>query len=272
MKEVAASVPQVRGVVNDIQTPGVVVDPAKQRVLQPRIGDDVHADDMVLGRVERVIVSLRNRRVAAFVVRGRFPDPRRATDDMLPGDMPREERRVVIPIEVVQDVTDGGVLLTIGGVEAARFPNFDPGDFVAPATGWHPPYPYTHADVLLDLGRAAAARGDYYSALAGDALAVEPGPEGQPIWQRISRGTPVVFLDGVSGTVDHVWLDPRHGGVGQIAVRVGRPQPKDIVIPIDWVRRIDETGIFVEVAAEQLAELPEPASLPAQQVQPAGKS
>src|SRR5690606_6729595 len=51
-EEVAAGVPQVRGVINKIRTPGVVVDPAKQRVLQPRIGQGIYARDMVLGRIE----------------------------------------------------------------------------------------------------------------------------------------------------------------------------------------------------------------------------
>jgi hypothetical protein len=72
------------------------------------------------------------------------------------------------------------------------------------------------------------------------------------------------------GTVDHVWLDPRYG-VGQIAVRARGPLPKDSLIPLDWVRRIDETGIFVDVGANQLAALPEAALLPAQQAEPARK-
>jgi osmotically-inducible protein OsmY/sporulation protein YlmC with PRC-barrel domain len=269
-EEIAAGVPQVRGVINDIQTPGVVVDPAKQRVLQPRIGQHVYAEDGFLGHVERVIVSPRHRRVTAFVVRGSFSDLERTGASTQLGDMPPEERRVVIPIEAVDDVTVSGVMLKISGTDATRYPDFDSNDFVAPDALWQPPYPYTHADVLLDLGWAAAARGDHHTALSGDALAIEPGPEGQPIWQRISRGTPVLFRDGVVGTVDHVWLDPRYG-VGQIAVRASGPLPKDTLIPLDWVRRIDDTGIFVDVGAEQLAALPEAALLPAQQAEPARK-
>jgi osmotically-inducible protein OsmY/uncharacterized protein YrrD len=266
-EEIAAGVPQVRGVINDIRTPGVAVDPARQRVLQPRIGQHVYAEDGFLGHVERVIISPRHRRVTAFVVRGSLSDPERTGASTQLGDMPPEERRVVIPIEAVDDVTAGGVMLKISGADATRCPDFDPNDFVAPDAVWQPPYPYRHADVLLDLGRAAE-RGDRRTAPSGDALAVEPGPEGQPIWQRISRGTPVLFRDGVMGTVDHVWFDPRYG-VGQIAVRAKGPLPKDTLIPLDWVRRIDDTGIFVDVGAEQLAALPEAALLPAQQAEPA---
>ena len=253
-EEIAAGVADVRGVINHIQAPGVVVEPAQQRPLQPRIEQDVYAEDMFLGRVEQVIVSPRHRRVTAFVLRGRLPDPERAEAYTLPADMPRQERRLVIPIDVVDDVTIGGVLLTIGGVDAARYPDFDPEHFIEPATGWQPPYPYTHADVLLDLGWAAL--GDHRSAPGGEILAVEPGPEGQPSRQQISRGTPVLFLDGIAGVVDHVWLDPGDGSVSHIIVQAGGPLPKDTAIPLDWVRRIDETGIFVEVATEQLAALP----------------
>jgi hypothetical protein len=92
-----------------------------------------------------------------------------------------------------------------------------------------------------------------------------------PIWEQISRGTTVFFLDGVRGTVDHVWLEPHHEGVGQIAVRVDGPLSKDTVIPLEWVRRLDENGMYVEVAAEQLAAHPEAAALRARQAQSAGK-
>lgn len=160
-EEVAAGVPQVRGVINKIRTPGVVVDPAKQRVLQPRIGQGIYARDMVLGRIEWVIVHPRRRRVAGVVVHGRFPDPTRAGPHTLPDDVPRRERWVVIPIEIAQDVTAGGVMLTISGADATRYPDFDPDDFVPPDADWPPPYPYTHADVLLDLRGVAAALADY---------------------------------------------------------------------------------------------------------------
>jgi osmotically-inducible protein OsmY/uncharacterized protein YrrD len=149
-EEVAASVSLLRGVINDIQTPGVVVDPAQQRVLQPRMGQYVYAEDGFLGHVERVIVSWRERRVTAFVVRGSLPRVDSAEMGVLLDDAPSEERRLIIPIEVVKDVTVGGVMLTISGADATRSPDFDPNDCVAPDALWQPPYPYTHADVLLD--------------------------------------------------------------------------------------------------------------------------
>jgi osmotically-inducible protein OsmY/sporulation protein YlmC with PRC-barrel domain len=255
-EEVAAGVGQVRAVVNMIQAPGVAPAAEDQRVLQPRVGQEVYAADMLVGRVERVIISPRHRRVTALIAHGDFPDPARADPSMLPDAMPKHERHVVIPIDAVCHVTVGGVLLNTSGIEAARCPDFAPGDFVAPDSGWQPPYPYTHADVLLDLGRAAAARGDHQLADSGQALAVERTPEGAPIWQVIRHGMPVLFRDGGAGVVDHLWIDPTSGTIRQIVVRAVGPLPKDTVIPLDWVRRIDESGVFVDVGVEQLAALP----------------
>jgi sporulation protein YlmC with PRC-barrel domain len=264
-------VPHLRGVVNLIQGPGRDPNPARQRVLQPRRGQNVYATDIFLGRVERMIISPRHRRVSAIVVRGNPPDPERADTRAQLGDSPPQERWIVIPIEVVHDVTEAEVMLTISGVDAARCRDFDPNDFVAPDPKWQPPYPYAHADILLDLGRADAAPSNHRAAISADVLAAEPGPEGQPLWERITRGMPVIFRDGLVGKVDHMWVDPLRGSVSRIIVRAGGPLPKDTAIPLDWVRRIDETGIFVEVGAEQLAALPEAAWLPVPQAQPAGK-
>ncbi len=150
VEEVTASVPQTRAIVNDIQTPGVVVDPAQQRVLQPRIGQHVYARDMELGRVETVIINPHHRRVTAVVVNGKFPARSHSAAHTLSDDMAQEERWVVIPIEVIRHVGIGGVMLTINGDATSHYPDFDPNHFRAPPTRWQPPYPYTHADVLLE--------------------------------------------------------------------------------------------------------------------------
>jgi hypothetical protein len=158
VEDVAASVPQVRGVVNYIRAPGVIVEADEQRVLQPRVRQDVYAEDMFLGHVERVILSPQNRLVTAIVVRGEFPDLERAKPGMLPYEVPREERQVLLPIGSVRFVTISGVLLTLEAMDAARYPDFEPGNFLAPAPDWQPPYPYEHSDILLDSDRTITER------------------------------------------------------------------------------------------------------------------
>lgn len=147
---IAASIPQVRGVVNYLHAPNVVIDYKEIPLWQPFIGHDISAVDMQLGRVEKVIIDPHNRRVAAFVARGYFPDPEDKDDYRLPSDEPRMERSVVIPMEAVNRVIDGYVLLGISGAEAARYRSLEPDGFLLPPTGWQPPYPYRWEQVLWD--------------------------------------------------------------------------------------------------------------------------
>lgn len=150
---IAASVPQVRGVINYIQAPNVVIDPKEHQVWQPLIEKEVSAADTQLGYVERVIIDPRNRRVTAFVARGSFPDPQDKDDYRLSGEEPQQERGVVIPIEAARYASDSSVLLEVGGAEAALYRPFDPAGFINPPTEWQPPYPYRREQVLFDKGR-----------------------------------------------------------------------------------------------------------------------
>ncbi len=229
----AISVGQVRAVVNMIEAPSGVPVAEEQRVVQPRVGQEVYATDTLVGRVERVIISPRHRRVTALVVHGEFLDAGRAGPTTQRDERPKLVRHVVIPIDAVRHVTVGGVFLNVRGIEATHYPDFDPGDVVTPDAGWQPPYPYTYADVLLDRGRAAAARGDHHIVNSGEVLAVERTPDGTPIWQQIRHGTPVLFRDGIAGTIDHLWLDPASGTVRQIIVRADGPRTESAFIPLD---------------------------------------
>jgi osmotically-inducible protein OsmY len=153
---IAASVPQVRGVINYLQAPNVAIDPKEGQVWQPLIGKEVCATDMQLGHVERVILDPRNRRVTAFVARGYFPDPEDKDGYRSPDEEAQPERSIVIPLDAARYVTDSSVLLEISGVEAARYRAFDPADFVSSPAGWQPPYPYRWEQVLFDGERSEA--------------------------------------------------------------------------------------------------------------------
>jgi len=150
-EEVAASDPQVRGVVNYLRAPQVVVDPEKQQVLQPPIGREVYATDMFLGRVERVIINLHNRRVTAFVTSGNFTELLLHTDEhTLLDENPRRERHIVVPVCALVYETDSSVLLAISAAEAAQYRDFNPANFVSPPESWQAPYPYHWEDVLFE--------------------------------------------------------------------------------------------------------------------------
>lgn len=148
-EEVAATVPSVRGVINYIQAPGVVV-PEDQQVWQPRPKQEVYAEDLLLRHVEQVIINPRHRRVTALIIHGDFPDLDAARPNIPLYRIPKKERRAVIPIRAVKFVSESGVLLGINSLDAARCPDFALGRSPVPDPGWQPPYPYTHADVMIE--------------------------------------------------------------------------------------------------------------------------
>lgn len=160
---IAASIPRVRGVINTIQAPNVVIDSQEYLVWQPLVGSEVCATDVQLGHVERVILNPRNRRVTAFVARGYFPDPEDKDGYRSPDEEPQQERSIVIPLDAARYVTDSSVLLEISGVEAARYRAFDPADFLVPPADWQPPYPYRWEQVLFDGERLEELRNKYGS-------------------------------------------------------------------------------------------------------------
>jgi hypothetical protein len=170
VEALAGSVPHVRAVINRVE--GADGDGAAEnlRALFPRIGQEVYTTETRLGRVERVITHPRHRRVTAVVVQGWMADPQRATASLLLDPPARQERLLVIPTSAVQDVTEGAVLLHIGDDAAMGHADLDPAAYAPPAADWQPPYPYTHAEVLLEPDRTRAVQ--------GGSLAVSAKPEG----------------------------------------------------------------------------------------------
>jgi hypothetical protein len=103
--------------------------------------------------------------VTTLVVHGWMADTPHATAGSA-SDPPRRERRLVIPISAVRDVTASAILLQIGDDAAMRHADLDPAAYAPPAADWQPPYPYTHAEVLLEPDRTNTAHGDSLGVLA----------------------------------------------------------------------------------------------------------
>jgi osmotically-inducible protein OsmY/sporulation protein YlmC with PRC-barrel domain len=169
VETVATSVPQVRAVINNVEGADEAA-AGDQRALFARIGQEVYTAETRLGQVERVIIHPRHRRVTALVVQGWMADPLRATAGSALDPPPGRERRLVIPTSAVREVTASAVLLDMSDDEALRYADLDPAAYALPAADWRPPYPYKHAEVLLEPKRTDTAR--------GDSLGVSAKPEG----------------------------------------------------------------------------------------------
>ena len=144
----AAGVPQVRGVVNTIQAPGVSRQ-AAARAIFPQVNDQVYASDMYLGRVEHVVINPENRLVAEIVVRGEFPDLGRSQPEMKTYQLPLQKRLVSIPAGSIRHTAPGGVHLTEKAWNVAKYADFHVSSYITPGEGWQPPYPYQGSEVYL---------------------------------------------------------------------------------------------------------------------------
>jgi hypothetical protein len=92
----------------------------------------------------------------------------------------RQERLLVIPTSAVREVTAGAVLLHIGDEATLRYADLDPAAYTSPAADWQPPYPYTHAQVLLEPDRTRAVRGDSLAVSAKSEGVVEQDLDVEP--------------------------------------------------------------------------------------------
>ncbi len=173
VEAVAGSVPHVRAVINYVEGADGAGAAEDLRALFPRIGQEVYTTETRLGQVERVIIHPRHRRVTALVVHGWMADTQHATAELAIDPPLRRERRLVIPISAVREVTAAAVLLHISNDAALHHTDLDPATYAPPAGDWQPPYPYTPAEVLLEPVCAHTARYDSLGVSAKPENAIE---------------------------------------------------------------------------------------------------
>jgi hypothetical protein len=99
----------------------------------------------VLGHVEQVIVNGINRLVTAILVDGMFSEPRENRRHWFFNDV-IVQRKVVIPVHAIRQLTDTAVFLEVA---ASEFEDFSSASFALPDINWQPPYPYQRKHVVL---------------------------------------------------------------------------------------------------------------------------
>lgn len=144
-----AAIPWVRGIINEINAPGIVLDPEEQRFLQPLIGKELFFKDALSVTVRKVVINPHNRRVIAVVVVGRFPNPSRHKPNSEYGEESSPERLVVLPAHAILDLTRSGGFLQINSDAIAEYKDYDPTRYIVPEKDWLPPYPYCIDEVLF---------------------------------------------------------------------------------------------------------------------------
>ena len=152
--QVAAGIPQVRGIINVIQTPGSVVDTEEERFVQPLVASAIYATDGQVGHVQQVVIDPQTRRVTAVVVHAQLGVPQDLDWTHLPDERLQPQHAILIPIHSIRCAPSGALFLNVNSGEAAHFADFNPRSFDRPTADWQPPYPYVSADVLCSGYRA----------------------------------------------------------------------------------------------------------------------
>ncbi|MDR3576004.1 MAG: BON domain-containing protein [Anaerolineaceae bacterium] len=141
-EQCAANVPSVRGVINHIAAPGIDPEAEDQRFLQPAIGEKIYFHDGQFATVKQVIINPNNRRVVDMVLKGQFPAYQPKPSSGTTGEPPPPDKLVVIPVSVIQYLTNSSGFLLIDSTQTTKYQDFNPANFVAPQPDWLPPYPY----------------------------------------------------------------------------------------------------------------------------------
>jgi osmotically-inducible protein OsmY len=149
--QLAADVPQVRGVINRIQAPGILPDPEEERLCQPAIGREVFAQDCVVGRLQQVILNPHNRRVTALVVLTDFSAAQLTNAEQPINGHDQPARTILIPISAIRYATGTGIFLGVSSGDVARFADLNVHNYLFPPADWAPPYPYLSSDVRLSV-------------------------------------------------------------------------------------------------------------------------
>jgi hypothetical protein len=86
-------------------------------------------------------------------VAGRFPGW--GAIDASPEERPLVARRLVVPVELVDRLTEAAVFLRAGYLEASHLPELHAEDYAAPPPAWRPPADDVPGDVRLPAHRAS---------------------------------------------------------------------------------------------------------------------
>lgn len=212
-----------------------------ETLLDIKIGAHVQCRDEHTGRVIKLVVDPGRQRLTHLVVeRG----------SLLHHD-------VVVPISHVARVEGDTVELNLTVDELKSLPRYAELEVAMPGGDWAERLGYPPGDTLVDLSTYAWDGMDLSTAWSGF-MVVTHVDVGVPETEKlVDRDTPVSCRDGVLGTVDHLLLDSKTDKVRALVVRKGHLLSKDIVVPVGWVKDVQENQVILAADRSLLEKLPE---------------
>ncbi|MCC9077853.1 BON domain-containing protein [Litorilinea aerophila] len=207
------------------------------------IGAAVHCRDGRCGTLRKVVVDPYTHRVTDLIVEKGF--------------LQKQDR--VLPVTIVEKVEEDAIYLSIESSELSRYPEYREVEFQLPAPDWRSRQGYRSEHVVHWL--------TYYG------IPDHPDPVVPMIRHRVPQGirsdleaigrdTPVKNLDGMVGRIHHLLVDQKTWEITHLVVRRG-VLPYRVVIPVDWIEYVDESGVFIRGDNEDLRQLPRYTERPA---------
>ena len=147
--QIAARIPQTRGIINGIRSPGLVIEAAEEQFVQPAIASEIYASDGQVRHVQQVVIDPQNRRVTAVVADMHPTVPRDEEGKRLSTEALPPQHRILIPIGNIRHSSNGTLFLKVKRDEIVAFAEFNMLTLGTPPAEWQPPYPYRQADVLF---------------------------------------------------------------------------------------------------------------------------
>ncbi|MCC7107487.1 MAG: PRC-barrel domain-containing protein [Chloroflexi bacterium] len=172
-------------------------------------------DRTEVGRVHRIVVDLEQQAVVSIVVlRGRL--------------LPRD---ILVPIDFVADAEGDELRLTLSKDKLGDLPDFAYNEFFTPPPTWAFTLPYPGGVLYIPVRQRQRM-----SANQEDLL----------------PGTRVHAKDGPLGTVDQVELEPDTDHLDGFWVRCETAGVQDVYVPVDWVTRLDESGVYLDATITEV--------------------
>jgi uncharacterized protein YrrD len=188
--------------------------------LKIRPGAQVISGDVQVGRVERVVFRPDSHEVVGIIVSGWI---------VLSHD-------VYVPIEAIESSDDDAVHVSLTLTELEHLPPVGT-DGVS-------------ADAQDGAARSTTAQRQLRPTSSGRMAALAGG-------RPLRAGQKVVARDGEVGQLDLVLVDPRTDRAAGFVVRKGVFFVRDVIVPVEWIKSVQQDRITLVASKEQLERLPE---------------
>lgn len=194
--------------------------------MEINIGARVFCTDGFCGRVDRVILHPETNQVHHLVI----------------DTSPLLTWFVVVPVERIRRSSHEAVYLDLTTEELRQQPTFVETDYEPAPVTYVPPPGFPPASHTLFLRPAIKVRGVEHK-------------RKHPEDFEIRDGMPVEALDGPIGVVDEVVLDPFTRKLTAFVVRRGRFLPRDVTIPLAYVREVEAGRVLLDLTRAQVERL-----------------